>query len=220
MHLPFEHPRAIEFLVATKELYQIPDENVICLGDLLDLYHFSRYPKDPNHPVTPQQEIELAREKVKELSRAFPVLKICEANHESRIWKKAIEAQLPSDVVRSIKEIFNYPKQWEINECYLIDTRSPFLCLHGDGNGISSITLTNNPRQFGVSVAFGHFHSLASIMHMSTQTLRVWSFNVGCLVDETSFAFAYGNKSKFRPSIGCGVVLGEGTSPQWIPLID
>jgi hypothetical protein len=219
-HLPFEHPKALEFLVSVQQLYQIPDENVICLGDLLDLYHFSKYPRGAEFPITPKQEIEIARKKIKEWAKAFPLLKICEANHESRLWKKAIEAELPSDVMRSIREIFAYPKTWEINEVYMIDTASPFLCLHGDGHGLSPITLTNNPRQFGMSVCYGHYHSLASIMHLSTQTLRAWSFNVGCLIDESSFAFEYGSKAKFKPSIGCGVIMSDGRAPLWIPLID
>lgn len=218
-HIPFEHPKALEFLINVKELYQIPDENIICLGDLLDLYHFSRYEKSPDHPITPIQEIELGREKIKEWSKAFPILKMCSSNHaEGRLWKKLVEAQLPSDVVRSIREIFVYPKLWDIQESFVPNVRHRFLTCHGDKNGLSSITLTNNPRQFGMSVAFAHFHSLASIMHLSTLTLDMWSFNVGCLVDVGSFAFEYGAGAKFKPSIGCGVVQDEGRCPLWIPM--
>jgi hypothetical protein len=160
----------------------------------------------------------MARKKIKDWAKAFPMLKICRANHEDRLIKKAIEAQLPSDVVKSIREVYNYPTLWDIQECFVPNIKHKFICLHGDGNGLSSTTLTNNPRQFGMSVAFGHFHSQASIMHMSTQTMDVWSFNAGCIVDEASFVFEYGNKAKFKPSIGCGVILDEGRCPIWIPL--
>jgi hypothetical protein len=218
-HIPFEHPNALKFLLNVKELYQIPDENVISLGDLLDLYHFSRYPKGADYKITPIQEIEIARDKIKEWAKAFPLLKICSANHEARLWKKAIEAELPSAVMKDIKEIFGYPRLWDIEECFVVNTKNKFICLHGDGNGLSPRTLDNNPKQFGMSVAFGHFHSLASIMHISTQTMDVWSFNVGCIIDESSFVFEYGNKAKFKPSIGCGVILDEGRCPVFIPMI-
>lgn len=217
-HIPFEHPKALEFLINVKDLYQIPDENVICLGDLLDLYHFSRYPKGADYPITPNQEIEMARVKVKQWAKAFPVLQICSANHEARLWKKAIEAELPSVVMKSLNDIFQYPKTWDIQECFVPNVKHRFICLHGDGQGLSATTLTNNPRQFGMSVAFGHFHSQASIMHLSTQTLDCWSFNVGCIVDESQFCFEYGSKAKFKPSIGCGVIMDEGRCPIWIPM--
>lgn len=213
-----EHPKALEFLCSVRDLYQIPPENTLALGDLLDLFHFSKYPKGADFPITPVQEIEMAREKIKLWQREFPILKICLANHEERLQKRVSEADLPSSVVRSIAEIFQYPKDWEIRECFVPNTKNPFVALHGDSNGQSSITLTNNPRQFGMSCVFGHFHSLASIMHVNTLTLDMWSFNAGCLIDETSFAFSYGNKAKFKPSIGCGVILDEGRTPIWLPL--
>lgn len=218
-HVPFHNPKSLKFLKDVQALYQIPEDNVICLGDFLDLYSFSRWPKSPDAPVTVNQEIEGVRQEIKKWVQAFPKLTITQGNHDNRIWRKAIGADLPSQVVRSIHEVFDLPKSWELHECALIQTKSPFLCVHGDGHGISPTTLQTNPRQHGVSVAFGHFHSRASIMHINTIGLGdVWSFHVGCLVDQDSFAFEYGSKAAFKPSLGCGVVLDEGRCPIFIPM--
>lgn len=217
--MPFEHPKALKFLLDVKELYQIPDNNVICLGDLWDLYWLSRYPKSPDAAMTANQEIEGVKKKIKEWAKAFPRLTITTGNHDLRVIRSALSAELPSVCVRQIEEILELPSGWEMHECVVPDVKKPFICLHGDGHGISSTTIRNNPGQFGGnSVAFGHWHSQASIMHVNTITHDAWSFNVGCLVDTEAFAFEYGKKSKFKPSIGCGVVMDEGRTPIWIPM--
>jgi len=219
LHFGFEHPRALEFLLGVKELYQIPDSNCISLGDVWDGFHFSRYPKGADYPLTPDGEIELARKTTKEWGKAFPLLKVCMGNHDNRMIKAATSALLPSNIIKSLKDIYQYPDTWELEECFVANTKSPFLCIHGDGQGISPTNLAGNPKQFGMSVAFGHFHSLASIMHVSTQTLDAWSFNTGCLVHEESFVFEYGSKNRHKPVIGCGVVIGEGRVPIFHPLL-
>lgn len=219
VHLGFEHPKALDFLLSVKELYQIDDSCVISLGDLWENYFTSRWPKNPDAPLTAEGEFELARKRTKQWAKAFPLLKVCMGNHDNRAIKAATSALLPSSIIKSLKEIYDYPSTWELEECFVANTKSPFLCIHGDGQGISPTNLAGNPKQFGMSVAFGHFHSLASIMHVSTQTLDAWSFNVGCLVNEESFVFEYGSKSKHKPVVGCGVILGEGRIPIFHPLL-
>jgi hypothetical protein len=219
VHLGFEHPKALEFLKSVQALYQIDESCIISLGDMWEHYHLSRWPKGGDYPITPEGEIELARKRTKEWAKAFPLLKICMGNHDNRMLKAASGALLPSSIIKSLKDIYQYPNTWEIEECFVANTKSPFLCIHGDGQGVSSTNLANNPKQFGMSVAFGHFHSLASIMHVSTQTMDAWSFNVGCLIDEPSFVFEYGAKSKHKPVIGCGVVIGDGRVPIFHPLL-
>lgn len=219
VHEPFTLPNTLDWLKAVKELYQIPDENCIQAGDFLDLYHFSRYGKGADYEHTPMQEIEAVRKRIKEWQEVFPKLVITEGNHTARLWKKAIEAELPSVVIKDIREVFQYPKDWEVHQCVVTNTKHPFLVLHGDKQGISNTTLYNNPLLFGVSVAFGHFHSKPSIIHLETVAQRLWGMHLGtCGIDNDAYAFEYGKGSKFKPMNGCAIILDEGRTPIWIPM--
>jgi hypothetical protein len=219
-HLGEEHPKALEFLINVKELYNIPDSNVCQLGDFLDLWSFSRYPKGGDYPVTPRQEIEIARKKVREWARAFPLLKLCVGNHERRLWQRAIDASLPTDVIRSVREIFEYPKEWDVEECYVTNTKHPFLLIHGDGEGVSNTNPIATIKHFGISAAWGHFHSRPSVSHIDTLTQKLWGMSCGAIVNKESFCFKYGEKAAHKISNGCGVVLGEGSFPIFIPMPD
>ena len=221
LHLCLQHPKALNFLKEVQALYSIPDSNCISLGDIIDLWGFSRWGKNPDAPISARQEIEAVREELKKWVKAFPKLLVTQGNHDNRILKKALEAELPSQLIKSLHEIFEIPKSWEFHECVAVNTKHPFLCVHGDGHGISNSAPQTNPRHFGMSVAYGHHHSRVNITHINTLGLgNLWSFHVGCLIDPDSFGFEYGFKSAFRASLGCGVVLGDGSTPIFIPLIE
>jgi len=67
------------------------------------------------------------------------------------------------------------------------------------------------------STVFGHFHSFAGIQYLSSTEMGThFGMNVGCLIDQTQYAFKYGAKLKQRPVLGCGVVV-KGV-PHFIPM--
>lgn len=218
-HLPDEVEGCIDFLKDVQKLYNIPEENVICLGDLWENYNLSRFLKSPDYRLTAEQEIDAAIEKTQEWIDAFPLLQITVGNHDTRGRQRAEEASLPKKWIRDLREVYKLPKTWELHECVVPKVKHPFVCFHGNGFGISSRSLVGNPGKMGgISLAFGHWHSLASIMHVNTLTGDHWSFNVGCLVREEADCFKYGAKAPYKPSIGCGVVLDEGRQPIWVPM--
>jgi len=218
VHLPFEHPNALKFLKEIKKDFNIKDENCYSLGDLLDLYQFSSHQKSPDAKHTVNQEIEAAREKIRKWKSVFPQLKICQSNHEARLWKRAIEAELPSQIIRSIEEIFEYPKDWKIkSEWVIFGSKEEFVLQHGEGYS-SPLAHREAAIHNGINTIIGHLHSNAGVSFIKTARQELWAMNAGCLVDNDAYAFEYGKHSKFKPTIGVGLVLDGGAFPLFVPL--
>jgi hypothetical protein len=169
-------------------------------------------------PHTPNQEIENARRKIQEWARAFPLLKICESNHASRYFRKASASELPSQMLRTYKEFFAYPKKWEVEECYilksLVHNMPSTMLFHGEGfrNPLQAAT------HFGMNTVTGHFHSSAGVWWLDTIVNRLYAVNSGCLIQNDLYPFSYAKHCKNKPSLGATVLLDDLRCPLFIPL--
>ncbi len=211
IHLPFEHPKALEFAKQLRKDFSIPHENVYSVGDILDLYHFSRWPKNPDARITVNQELELCRDKIRKWGAAFPELKIADSNHDSRIMKKAMGAELPSQVIKSFEDIFELPKTWKIKEQFVICGPDILVC-HGEEFSCALQAAI----AYGLNVVQGHHHSKFGVQYRASKMQQLWGAATGWLGDEKSFAFAYGDKSKQKMILGSIVVVNGIPYP--IPL--
>ena len=63
----------------------------------------------------------------------------------------------------------------------------------------------------------GHLHSELYIDYIVGKNFRIFGMQVGCGIDNKSYAMAYGKHFK-KPAIGCGVLLNKGTLPVVIPM--
>lgn len=212
IHLPFEHPRALQFCKSLQKDFDIPHENIYSVGDVLDLYHFSRWPKSPEAKVTVSQELDLCREKIRKWAKAFPELKIAESNHDSRIMKKAIDADLPSQVIKSLHDIFEMPNSWQIKDQYVICGPDILVC-HGE----EYTDALQAAIAYGLNVVQGHHHSKFGVQYRASKMQQLWGAATGWLGDWESFAFAYGLKSKHKMILGSIVVVNGIAFP--VPLI-
>lgn len=218
LHIPFEHEHALRFCKEVRKDFAIPFENVHCLGDETDQYNFGRWPKDPDRKHTANQEIEAVREKIRKWGAAFPLLDICESNHGTRIGARAFDADLPSQVIRSMEEIFEYPKDWKILPHIIVDAgKTKFRLQHGDGYsgpmGHRQAAIDN-----GMSTIIGHLHSNAGVSWFRSAGQEIWAVNSGCLIDIEAYAFRYGKHHRMKATVGVTVVLDGGRFPIWIPL--
>ena len=211
VHEPYAHPRALQFCKSLQKDFEIPHSNIYSVGDLLDLYGFSRWPKSPDAKHTINQELDIARTKLKKWAVAFPEMKICESNHDQRIMRKALGAELPSQVIKSLHDIFEFPDTWQIKEQFVIMGPDILVC-HGE----EFTDALQAAIHYGLNVVQGHHHAKAGVQYARTRMQELWGLATGCLVDSESFAFAYGDKSKRKPLIGSGVVINN--IPHWIPL--
>lgn len=218
--IPFENKKALQFVKDLKKEFKIPDENCVHVGDEIDEFHASDYPKDPEMMVSPIQEIELARYRLQEWIKVFPKMKVAISNHGLRWIKKATNAGIPSELLRSYHEIFKLPESWEYrHEWRFMSLKHPFRVIHGMGysgkDGHIQATL-----DAGISTAIGHLHSYAGINRISRLggDKNLWGFNTGCLIDVDAVAFRYGRLNRAQPSLGAGVVIDSGRTPLWFPL--
>jgi len=219
LQIPYEHPKALEFCAYLKKHYGIPDENVINVGDEIDQYHGGAWDKDPDEPLSPIHEIQVTRDKIKEWSYHFPIMKLAISNHGIRWLKKATGAMIPSQLLKSYQEIFQTPPGWAWREEWrFTQIRHPFRVIHGLGysgvNGHRNAVIDS-----GISTAIGHLHTYAGVSHIKMMGAeRLWGINTGCLINPDAIAFKYGKYNRPKPCLGAGIIFDGGRIPVWIPL--
>lgn len=215
LQIPFEAEKALEFCVYLKRHYKIPDENVLNVGDELDCYHGGRWPKDPNGHYSATGELAAAKAKLKDWYRAFPKMKLAISNHGLRWVRKATAAEIPSEMLRSYRDIIEAPDGWQWKDEWIFNEKHPFRMIHG--MGYSSVNSQRNAAlDAGMSTVHGHLVH-AGISYVKTANQWLWGMCVASLIDTTQYAFEYGKESRFKPCLGAGIVGNKGSMPIWVP---
>lgn len=93
-HIPFEDKQLLN-----KAIEQSKGDTLLLVGDLIDGYSASHYPKDK--PITFEEEVEKCKEWLHKFSKRFDRVYICLGNHDYRIIKQ-LEA-LPTGIVSYVK---------------------------------------------------------------------------------------------------------------------
>jgi hypothetical protein len=210
MHFPFSHQDLVPWLAAIKAYYK-PD-TVVSVGDETDGAGISFHTHNPDLPG-PHDEFERAIAGLKPLYKLFPVMRLCDSNHGSLVWRRAQFAGLPTRVIKSPREILQAPKTWTWHEdltIALTNGQKVFICHN------KSADVLKNSMSMGMNFVQGHFHSSFEIRYWANPNSLNWSMTVGCLVDKKALAFAYGKNIIKKPIVGCGIVL-DGL-PQLLPM--
>lgn len=220
LQMPFEAEKALKFCTYLKRHYQIPNQNILCLGDEVDEYHGGRWPKDPNGSVTASGEIAAVRQKIREWRAEFPHMKVCISNHGLRWVRKATAAEIPSEVLRSYHEIFEIPDTWKYQMEWRFtqpDLKMPFRMIHGMGySGVNAAK--NAAMDAGMSTVIGHIATNPTVWHgRFLHGKQLWAMNCGALIDYESFAFEYGKEHRNQPCNGAGVIFHKGAMPVFHP---
>lgn len=214
--LPFEAKGALDFCKQVQKEFKVPPENVYHVGDEVDQYWGSKYPKYVMSDHTALQEIEETLDRLKLWYRKFPKMKLCTSNHGERWMKKALEAEIPSVLMRRYRDILEAPRTWRWQDKWLVKSKHPFCIIHGVGysgqRGHINAAIDN-----GMSTIIGHLHTHAGVTPIKTNNLTMWGMNVGCLIDEKAYAFHYSKHQRYRPNLGVGVVLDDGKMPVLVP---
>lgn len=213
---PFEDPDTLRFALAVKKDFGILKENIFHVGDIFDQYHGSQYPKSPDVQFTPRQELDETRGRLKPWFDAFPYMRLSDCNHGARWAQKAKAAGIPKDLMRPYREVMGVPQGWKWASQWRVATDHPFLVIHGVGYS-GKYAHENAARDHGISIAMGHLHSNAGVIHVRTVGLRIWGLAVGCMIEESSEAFDYDKENRRKPIKGIGVVLDGGWTPIFIP---
>jgi metallophosphoesterase superfamily enzyme len=200
LHTPFTRSIYLEFC---KEVYDKYNCNeVIFIGDLIDNHFSSFHDTDPDgHGAA--EELRLAKEQIQQWYKVFPKAKVCIGNHDLIPVRKAFNAGLSKLWIKPISEVLNTPN-WEYEEEFYIQD---VLYTHGTARKANKRMKADL-----ISVVQGHYHSESYIEYSVGKFKKMFAMQVGCGVDDKSYAMAYG-KHFDKMHINCGVVLENGTLP-------
>jgi len=207
----------LEFCLKVQKEFKIQKTNIIHVGDEIDGYWASRFPKDPDAIITARGELKLARERMRAWYKAFPFCRVAISNHGLRWASKAYESFIPSEIIRPYKEIIEAPIGWVWYDEILVKCRYPFRVIHGLGysgmNGHRNAAIDS-----GMNTIIGHLHSHAGIAYVNNGKGQIWGMNAGCLIDQGAMAFHYAKRARFQSTLSVGVVLDDGRQPLVVPM--
>jgi hypothetical protein len=210
LQIPFQHPYALKFLKNIKAEYQ-PDV-VVSVGDETDQAALGRYPKDPDGQSA-GDELKRARRAFQPYFDIFPEVYICNSNHQQRLYKRAFEAGIPRELICGYRDYIKAPEGWQWQDYWIFDG---IKFEHGDrasGIGVGQKLVDANGR----STVFGHHHATAGLGYVRKDERTYFWMNVGCLIDENSYAMAYTRMHRTKPIHSCGVII-DGV-PRLIPML-
>ena len=211
VHIPFDHPNYLQFLKDTFKKHNIT--TVVCVGDLVDNHAISDYKPNPCSKGA-YDELDMAIERCAEYVKAFKRVKMVLGNHDLRPFRQAATIGMGERFLKPINELLHLPKTWEIvGEELIIDN---VLYKHGINCGGKDGAI-NSAMLERMSTVIGHSHSFGGCKYSANKRDIVFGLNVGCGIDIDTYAFEYGSYSKYRPTLGCGIVFSD-SSAMFVPM--
>lgn len=211
MHMPYEHPDAFDFLQAVYEGYDC--EQAMSVGDLTD-NHAASFHEIEYGTLSPEQEYWQAREKVQKLEKMFGKLNVALGNHCVMGERKAKQAGIPLDYLKSYNELYGVAFDWQDSFWFPVrDKDDMCLMVH-----TASASLLRAAQTHSHNIVQGHHHSVFGVEWWADKKQISWAMSVGCLINpkHPAFNYAKGATSK-RPILGSGVVLDD--VPIAVPMI-
>jgi hypothetical protein len=201
MHIPYHHPGLLPFLDGLKTRYE--PTRIICVGDELDKHAMSFHDSDPDLDSA-GKELERAREVIAKIERMFPVMDLIDSNHGSMVHRKAKHHGIPRHYIKSYNDVLGVGPGWKWHYDLTVELPDgkPVYFHHGksaDGLKLSQTT--------GMSCVQGHYHEKFNVAYWANSLGLYFSMQVGCLIDDGSYAFAYNNVNLRRPIIGTGLII-------------
>ncbi len=198
IHEPVTHPGAMDFIDSVAQDFG-PDR-IVFIGDVVDHHGISFWTKHPNAPGQ-KDEYELAKAGVQRWHDRHPMADVCIGNHDERPIRVAEKAGVGGAYLKEYAIVWETPG-WTWAEEFLYED---ILFVHGTGrSGLNPAA--NLAKEISMSAVMGHVHSTLGIKWFANPTKRWFGMDVGCLIDDRLYAFAYGKRQKKRSVLGCGVI--------------
>lgn len=198
IHLPWCDWDALEQAAEFNKKYKA--DLVITVGDLTDQKTWSKYGRDSDDPGN-NEEWDQVVKSAKRLQKLFPKMTILIGNHDIRYLKAAKVAGIPTQMLRTLKEMLP-AKGWTWHtedEPFQYDGMA---FMHGDEHpGM----VEQKAAMLGQPVIAGHTHK-ARIVYITTPTKTLWGMDAGCLVDPKSPAARYAAKALRKTFIGFSTI--------------
>lgn len=200
VHEPFSHERYLEFCVDTFIKHKVTD--IVFIGDLVDNHAISRH-QTSTKALSPTQEYEMVMSRLEKWKITFPTAKFVLGNHDSIPSRQVATLGIPSDIyLKDYQTLWDLPKTWDIGTEFIIDDVLYFHGINSSGkDGALNSALYNR-----LSVVQGHAHSFLGCKYSANKRGIIFGLNVGCGIDNESYAMEYGKHFAKKPTLGCGVV--------------
>jgi hypothetical protein len=211
-HIPYHHPDMLPFVKAVLDAF--PVDLVINAGDELDQHNMSFHDSDPNLDSA-GAELRKSLPTLAALHELCPEMLVCSSNHGSMVFRKAKAHGLPVEYIKSYREVL-FPKHgapaWSWAEHWFVNTPlGPVKFQHQSANPVADAAHDR------CNLMVGHNHGKFQIEYAASRDFLYWGATGGCLIDNSSMAFAYGKHSKNKPIIGCTIIM-EGR-PILVPMM-
>jgi len=210
LHAPWIKKGYLEHCIEQKERFAC--DKVIFIGDIVDNHYSSYHDQDPDG-LGAGDELDRTIDVLKPWYKAFPDALVTLGNHDLIIMRKAFSSGLSKRWIKGLDEVLQTPG-WDFVEEVIVND---VLYTHGTGqSGEKAAFLRALHRR--MSVVMGHTHTSANVIWSVSNHDRIFGMQVGCGIDETSYAFAYGKTFSKKMVISCGVVLDNGKLPIVLPM--
>ena len=186
------------YLEHAQEVYAKHNCNkVIFIGDVIDNHYSSFHDPDPDG-LGGGDELEAAIYKLSKWYKAFPVADVCIGNHDRIVTRKAFASGVPKKWIKGMAEVLETPN-WNYDTRFVYDGVQ---YIHGESG-----RATKKAKDDMMSTVQGHRHTEMFTEYVVGANYKVFGCAVGCGIDNTSYAMAYGRNFK-KPAIGVAVVFG------------
>lgn len=211
LHFPYCHPDSLDFLHKLK--VKLEPTRIICLGDELDYHSMSFHDSDPDLDSS-GRELILGLGYIDTLHELFPKMDLLHSNHGSMAYRRAKHHGIPRHLLKSYNEVLGVPtNDWNWHESLILTLPNGNECefIHGISSNILAASQTR-----GRSLVQGHHHSQFELRYWTGGSGLHFAITGGCLIDDTSMAFAYNKLQIKRPIVG--VIFIENSLPTLIPM--
>ena len=186
------------YLKHAKDMYAKHNCNkVVFIGDVIDNHYSSFHDPDPDG-MGGGDELDLAILRLKRWYKAFPVADVCIGNHDRIVTRKAYAGGVPKRWIKGMAEVLETPN-WNYQERFVYDDVQ---YIHGESG-----RATKKAKDDMMSTVQGHRHTEMFTEYAVGANYKVFGCAVGCGIDQSSYAMAYGKHFK-KCAIGVAIVFG------------
>lgn len=203
LHEPFCLDAYLGFCKDVKKTYKI--NHTIFIGDIIDNHYSSYHETDPDG-YGAGQELQRAIDRLKLWHDAFPNADVCIGNHDRIASRKIFSAGLSKRWMRDINDVLQVPT-WNFQVSFHYHGVK---YVHGD----KGATARSKSLKQGCSIVQGHNHGESYVWNNAGT--KTWGMQVGCGIDQESYAMSYA--AEHTMALSCGVVLNDGNLPIIIPM--
>jgi hypothetical protein len=214
-HFPFSRRKSVSGILAL--IRKLKPKRIVQLGDLYDLYSYSRFARSYN-VLTPAQEVKLGRKDAQTFwkearaaaGRGVECYQLI-GNHDERLLKKTM-GLLP-ELEHLIQEVNHL---WKFDGVHTQAAERDELILDG-------VCYMHGFRKFGdhvkhnmMSTVCGHLH-LGGVSYMRLGKKTIWELNAGFVANPDCVPMSYGRQRTItKYTQGVGWIDSYG--PRFIPL--